>query len=86
MKGLPKPDVKLWSNYSHEELSPMLEKADKNWLDYVGQTETFDRELTYTNYTGDPFINNVESIMIHTANHATYHQRAQGSDATPAKR
>lgn len=76
VKGLPKPDVKLWSNYSLEELSPMLEKADQQWLDYIQSTENFDRDLSYTNYTGDPFVNNVESIMIHTANHASYH-RAQ---------
>jgi uncharacterized damage-inducible protein DinB len=76
VKGLPKPDVKLWSGYSHEELSTMLNKADNDWLDYVGHAESFDRDLNYTNYTGDPFTNNVESIMIHTVNHASYH-RAQ---------
>jgi len=76
VKGLPKPDVKLWSNYSLDDLSSMLEKADKEWLDYVQNTENFDRDLNYTNYTGDPFVNNVESIMIHTINHASYH-RAQ---------
>jgi len=76
VKGLPKPDVKLWSNYSLEELSPMLEKADEQWLNYIQITENFDRDLSYTNYTGDPFVNNVESIMIHTVNHASYH-RAQ---------
>lgn len=76
VKGLPKPDVQLWSSYSRDELSSMLTKADNDWLDYVQHTETFDRELNYTNYTGDPFTNNVESIMIHTVNHASYH-RAQ---------
>jgi uncharacterized damage-inducible protein DinB len=72
--GLPKPDVKLWSNYSIEELAPMLVKGDKQWLEYIERTENFDRELTYTNYTGDPFVNNVEAIMIHTVNHASYHR------------
>src|SRR6267154_463197 len=76
VKGLPKPDVKLWSDYSLEVLSVMLKKADTDWLDYIQNTESFDRELKYTNYTGDPFTNNVESIIIHTANHASYH-RAQ---------
>jgi uncharacterized damage-inducible protein DinB len=76
IKGLPKPHVKLWSNYSLDVLSTMLETADKQWLDYVQSTESFDRELNYTNYTGDPFTNNVESIMIHVVNHASYH-RAQ---------
>jgi uncharacterized damage-inducible protein DinB len=76
IKGLPKPDVKLWSSYSLEELSVMLTEADQLWLDYILSVEHFDRELHYTNYTGAPFTNNVESIMIHTVNHASYH-RAQ---------
>lgn len=76
VKGLPKPDVKLWSAYSVEQLSVMLNKADSDWTEYVQNTENFDRELNYTNYTGDPFTNNVEAILIHTANHASYH-RAQ---------
>ncbi len=76
IKGLPKPEIKLWSSYSLEDLSAILDVADKKWLDYVQATENFDRELSYTNYAGAPFTNNVESIMIHTVNHASYH-RAQ---------
>ncbi len=76
VKKLPKPDVKLWDNYSASELKPMLEKIDREWLDFVESREHFDQDLSYTNYTGDPFTNNVEMIMIHTANHASYH-RAQ---------
>jgi len=74
VKGLPKPDVKLWPNDSLKELAMMLDMADKQWLNYVQSTENFDRELNYTNYTGDPFVNNVEAIMIHTVNHASYHR------------
>ncbi|SRR5258706_8835496 len=76
VKGLPKPDVKLWASYSLSDLSAMLENVDAQWLEFVGSTENFDRELNYTNYTGDPFINNVEMIMVHVANHGSYH-RAQ---------
>jgi uncharacterized damage-inducible protein DinB len=46
------------------------------WLAFVEETENFDRELTYHNYTGDPYVNNVEMIMIHLVNHSSYH-RAQ---------
>ncbi len=74
VRGLPKPDVKLWATYSHAELFAMLTAADKHWIEYITTTESFDRELNYTNYTGDPFINNVEAIMIHTVNHASYHR------------
>jgi uncharacterized damage-inducible protein DinB len=76
IKGLPKPSIKLWDSYSIGELESMLEKIDHEWLAYIEATEQFDQELSYTNYTGSPFINNVESIIIHTANHASYH-RAQ---------
>ncbi|HCW09148.1 MAG TPA: hypothetical protein DGG95_17465 [Cytophagales bacterium] len=76
IKGLPKPDVKLWGNYALGELREMFEKIDDQWIKFIESTEQFDRELSYTNYTGDPFVNNVETIIIHTANHASYH-RAQ---------
>lgn len=76
IKGLPKPNVKLWDNYSIGELEAMIEKIDHQWLEFIEATENFDRELSYTNYTGDPFTNNVEAIIMHTANHASYH-RAQ---------
>ncbi len=74
--GSPKPAVKLWDNYSIGELESMLEKVDHQWLEYIEATEQFDRELNYANYAGDPYVNNVETIIIHTANHASYH-RAQ---------
>ena len=76
IKGLPKPDLKLWSHYTLDELIEMFSALDMEWIDYLTTNENFDRGLSYTNYTGDPFTNNVESIIIHTANHATYH-RAQ---------
>ncbi|MGC4022505.1 MAG: DinB family protein [Cyclobacteriaceae bacterium] len=76
IKNLPKPDVKLWSNYSLQEIEKMLIKIDPDWISFIETIEQFDRELSYKNYTGDQFTNNVEDIMIHTANHASYH-RAQ---------
>ncbi|MBS1951557.1 MAG: hypothetical protein OJF59_001229 [Cytophagales bacterium] len=76
VKGLPKPDVQLWSTYSVVELEKLFASIDQEWIEYISSNEHFDRELSYTNYTGTPFVSNVESIIIHTANHATYH-RAQ---------
>lgn len=76
IKGLPAPDVKLWGNYSLQDLQTMNEKISKQWLDFVESNEQFDRLLSYTNYTGQPFSNNVEMIMIHLVNHSSYH-RAQ---------
>ena len=76
IKGLPAPDVKLWGEYSLDTLLNMAEDVGKQWLDFVEGTDDFDRELTYRNYTNDPYTNNVENIMIHLVNHSSYH-RAQ---------
>jgi uncharacterized damage-inducible protein DinB len=76
IKGLPPPDVKLWGEYKLEQLIGLAEKAGKEWLDYVASNDSFDREMTYKNYVGEPYTNNVEMIMIHLVNHSSYH-RAQ---------
>ncbi|MBS1489481.1 MAG: DinB family protein [Bacteroidetes bacterium] len=76
IKNLPKPDLKLWASYTLDEVTEMFSNTDQEWIDYVNTNEDFSRELRYTNYTGDPFVNTIENIIIHTANHATYH-RAQ---------
>ena len=76
IKGLPAPDYKLWGNYSFEQLEKMSAEADALWLEFVKGNEDFNRELTYKNYVGDSYTNNVEMIMIHLVNHCSYH-RAQ---------
>jgi uncharacterized damage-inducible protein DinB len=76
IKGLPPAQVKLWGEYTLEKVTLMAEEAGKMWLDFVNSNEDFNRELTYNNYVGDPYVNNVESIMIHLVNHCSYH-RAQ---------
>lgn len=76
IKGLPPPDVKLWGEYSLDQLLKLSEKAGKEWLDFVESNDNFDRQLTYTNYVGEPYTNNVEMIMVHLVNHSSYH-RAQ---------
>lgn len=74
IKGLPPADVKLWGEYGLERLTSMCDEANKLWLEFVEGTDDFGRELTYLNYTGDPYKNNVEMIMIHLVNHSTYHR------------
>ena len=76
INGLPAPDVKLWGNYTLPQLTSSAEKIGQQWLQFIDNTDNFDRELTYKNYTGDPYTNNVEMIMIHLVNHSSYH-RAQ---------
>jgi uncharacterized damage-inducible protein DinB len=76
IKGLPPPDVKLWGTYRLEQLISMADDAGKKWLQFVESENNFNRELSYTNYVGEPYTNNVEMIMIHLVNHSSYH-RAQ---------
>ena len=76
IKGLPPANVKLWGEYSLAQVTKMADEAGKLWLDFVESTDNFNRELTYNNYLGEPYINNVEMIMIHLVNHSSYH-RAQ---------
>ena len=76
IKGLPAPDVKLWDTYSMDQLVSMADRAGQEWLTFVEGTDDFNIELTYRNYTNDPYTNNVEMIMIHLVNHSSYH-RAQ---------
>lgn len=76
IKGLPAPDVKLWGEYSLDQLLKLSERAGKEWLEYIESTDNFDRMLTYKNYVNEPYTNNVENIMIHLVNHSSYH-RAQ---------
>ena len=76
IKGWSAPDLELWGNYTLEQLLIMAEDAGKKWIDFVENTDDFDRELTYKNYLNEPYTNNVEMIMIHLVNHSSYH-RAQ---------
>jgi uncharacterized damage-inducible protein DinB len=76
IKGLPPAQVKLWGEYKLDQLVTMAEEAGRLWLEFVESTDNFNRELTYHNYVGDPYVNNVENIMIHLVNHSSYH-RAQ---------
>jgi uncharacterized damage-inducible protein DinB len=76
IKALPPPDVKLWGEYTLPQLTSMADEIGKRWLEFVQATSNFNRDLEYNNYVGDPYITNVEMIMIHLVNHSSYH-RAQ---------
>ena len=74
IKGESPEPYPLWKQYKLSELLKMNEEITTKWLSFVRETENFDRELTYTNYVGDPYKNNVEQIMIHLVNHSSYHR------------
>lgn len=76
IKGLPAPNVKLWDDHELKPLTASADEVARQWLSFVESTDNFDRQLSYKNYTGDPYTNNVEMIMIHLVNHSSYH-RAQ---------
>ncbi|MFZ2904782.1 MAG: DinB family protein [Cyclobacteriaceae bacterium] len=76
VKGLPPPDVKLWGTYTVDQLKEMVTDAGKKWLEFIENEDNFNRELSYKNYVGESYTNNVEMIMIHLVNHSSYH-RAQ---------
>src|SRR5690606_35296309 len=76
IKGLAPPDVKLWGSYTLDQVVEMAGRAGKEWLDFVESNDDFNREMTYRNYVGDLYTNNVEMVMIHLVNHSSYH-RAQ---------
>jgi uncharacterized damage-inducible protein DinB len=74
IKGLPPAPYKLWHQYTIKELSAMEEETSREWLDFVQKTDSFNRELSYKNYVGDSYTNNVEHIMMHLVNHCSYHR------------
>lgn len=74
IKGLPPAPVKLWGEYTLPQLATMAEEAGKLWLEFIEVTENFNRDLEYINYVGEPYITNVEMIMIHLVNHCSYHR------------
>ncbi len=76
IKNLAPPIVKLWGEYDLETLQKMVNGANQQWMEFIESNESFDREMTYTNYVGDLYTNNVETIMMHLVNHCSYH-RAQ---------
>ena len=76
IKGLPPAQVKLWGDYTLPQLIIMADEVGKLWIEFVENTENFNRDLDYINYVGEPYITNVEMIMIHLVNHSSYH-RAQ---------
>src|ERR1044071_2208086 len=61
IKGLPPPPLKLWDTYKLHDLARLAADAGKQWIEFVEGTDNFNRELSYTNYVGDPYVNNVES-------------------------
>jgi len=73
-KGLPKSPLPLWGDHSLSELKSIATEASRCWLSFVGEEDTFDRVLKYTNFVGDYYETNIRDLMTHLVNHCTYHR------------
>src|SRR5688572_2306416 len=51
IEGLPPAKVKLWGEYTLDQIVHMAEEIGTRWLDFVESTDDFNRELTYRNNT-----------------------------------
>ena len=78
IKGNPDLSLHIWNPLPMEELEQLAVENTKNWLEYLeqGDMEEFSRILKYYNFKKIYYESPVSDIIIHTANHATYH-RAQ---------
>jgi uncharacterized damage-inducible protein DinB len=76
--GKPDASIHIWKVLDLKDLEEMAAENTKNWLSYLKKSDQsdFDQMLSYLNFQQIPYTNLVSDIIIHTANHASYH-RAQ---------
>ena len=74
IEGMSTDGIDIWKKMEIDELVSFADQIGKRWLEFVERSDSFDREMTYKNFVGLPFTNNVEQIMIHLVNHSTYHR------------
>lgn len=76
MQGLP-AEVGIWDDHAIHECKELHERSSadlRSWVDT--DVEGFTYHVAYTNSTGVSYQNDLQDILLHTFNHATYH-RAQ---------
>jgi uncharacterized damage-inducible protein DinB len=68
----------VWPEWSLGECTRKVEESANEWRSYVEQLSPDEAGTTvaYKNSKGEPWESSVEDILIHVANHGTYH-RAQ---------
>jgi uncharacterized damage-inducible protein DinB len=76
--GNPDFSLHIWKTLPLEEIQTMARENTANWLNYLQKSDQneFNRVLSYINFQKIPYESVISDIIIHTANHATYH-RAQ---------
>ena len=73
-----------------DALEPRLISSAQRWISLVDKTDKFDIEIDYNNLSGRTFTSALSDILIHLANHGTYHRgqiatllRQQGFEPMP---
>ena len=66
---LPPFEVQSW-----EILASKLRESAQRWLDLVDVTDNFDQNISYNNLAGESFTSELSDILIHLANHGSYHR------------
>lgn len=76
--GNPDFSLHIWKTLPLDEIEKMAKENTANWLNYLQSSDEkeFSRTLSYINFQKIPYDSVISDIIIHTANHATYH-RAQ---------
>ena len=83
---------RVWPSMSLDECAALAEQNAGQFAQYVTRlTETdLDREVKYTNSSGDSFSNSVSDILTHVALHGVHHRgqiaaslRSHGTDPPP---
>ncbi len=55
-------------------LRPRLIASAQRWIGLIERTEDFNKVIDYENQSGKAFQSGLGDIMIHVANHGTYHR------------
>ncbi|HYG38123.1 MAG TPA: DinB family protein [Cytophagales bacterium] len=78
IQGNPDFSLHIWKTLPLNEVEQMAKENTTNWLNYLKSSDEqeFSRILSYINFQKIPYETVISDIIIHTANHATYH-RAQ---------
>ncbi|MDA0194089.1 MAG: hypothetical protein O2887_03660 [Bacteroidetes bacterium] len=66
--------IDLWTTVPVDELKPLQEKFDALYISYTDRKVDFDGEVSYKNTLGISHKSKIFDILIHVANHGTYHR------------
>lgn len=65
---------KLWYKYSLTELNNMTDEIGDGYKRYLTGLSGINEIITYKNMAGVDYQNAIDDILIHVANHGTYHR------------